>query len=244
MKNFKISSLITILLIAMLALVGCGKEEAKPASPSTEVAAIKEMAGTELVDKNGDKTKDSFLLIDVRSEEEYLAGHVPHAINIFIDELEANLAIIEDYKEKTVVLICNSGNKSGQAAEILVNNGFKDVYNAEGVKKFEYELVHYKDVRGAQFEEIIKDTANVVIVDVREAKQATSEGMIAGAINVPFSEVSAHLDQLPKDKTIALYCNTGTKSATVAKELEALGYTNIVNSIEGVKEYAFSNIKK
>ena len=67
--------------------------------------------------------------------------------------------------------------------------------------------------------------------------------MIEGAINVPFDEVENHLDQLPKDKTIALYCNTGTKSAEVAKQLESLGYENIVNSIEGVKEYSFALVK-
>jgi len=44
---------------------------------------------------------------------------------------------------------------------------------------------------------------------------------------------------LPKDKAIAVYCNTGTKSIEAAKKLEELGYENVVNSIEGVKEYSF-----
>ena len=67
--------------------------------------------------------------------------------------------------------------------------------------------------------------------------------MIEGAINIPFDEVESNLDKLPKDKTIALYCNTGTKSAEVAQQLEGLGYENIVNSIEGVKEYSFELVK-
>lgn len=52
-----------------------------------------------------------------------------------------------------------------------------------------------------------------------QAKKWTSanEGMIAGAINVPFDAVEVSLDKLPKDKTIALYCNTVTKSGEVAK---------------------------
>lgn len=67
--------------------------------------------------------------------------------------------------------------------------------------------------------------------------------MIAGAINVPFDAVEANLDKLPKDKTIALYCNTGTKTVEVAQALEKLGYTNVVNSIDGVKEYSFTLVK-
>ena len=43
--------------------------------------------------------------------------------------------------------------------------------------------------------------------------------MIEGAINIPFDEVESNLDKLPKDKTIALYCNTGTKSAEVAQAI-------------------------
>lgn len=53
-------------------------------------------------------------------------------------------------------------------------------------------------------------------------------------------EIESNLDKLPKEKTIALYCSTGTKSAEVAKLLEDIGYGNIVNSIEGVKEYSFT----
>lgn len=230
MKNMK--SLVMMMFVAMLVLVGCGAD-----------GSIKEMSGEDLVKNNSDKNKDKMLLIDVRPQEEYLAGHIPHAINIFIDDLEARLSEIEDYKNEPVVLYCNSGNKSGKAAEILVENGFTDVTNAEGVKDYSYDLVTYVDIRGAELEELIKDKENVVLVDVRPEEQVTKEGMIAGAINVPFTEVEEHLDQLPKDKIIALYCNTGTKSADVAKKLVDLGYTKVVNSIEGVKEYDFANIK-
>ena len=63
------------------------------------------------------------------------------------------------------------------------------------------------------------------------------------AVLIPFDEIEANLDKLPTDKTIALYCNTGTKSGEVAKQLEGLGYTDVVNAIEGVKEYTFKLIK-
>ncbi|WP_147533469.1 rhodanese-like domain-containing protein [Bacillus marasmi] len=202
------------------------------------------MSGEELVKHNSGKDKDNVLIIDVRSPEEYKAGHIQHAININIDGFENRLSEIEDKKNFPVILYCSSGNKSGQVAEILVNNGFKDVTNTTGVKKFEYDLVKYDDVRGANFQKLIDEDKDVVVVDVREAKQASEEGMIKGAINVPFNEVEKNLNKLPKDKTSAQYCNTGTKSAEVQKQLEGLGYENVVNSIEGVKEHSFSVVKK
>ena len=249
MKTLKFTFLLLTITLSMMLTVACSQDKAKPAETSTttetvtKTAEIKTMTGKELVDQNSDKKKDEVLIIDVRSSEEYKAGHIPNAININVDELESRLNEIGDYKNKPIIAYCNSGKKSGKAAEILVNNGFQDVTNAQGVKEFQYDLVQYEDVRGEAFQTLINENKEIVLVDVRPAKQVKEEGMIEGAINVPFDEVENHLGQLPKDKTIALYCNTGTKSAEVAKHLESLGYKNIVNSIEGVKEYSFALVK-
>lgn len=224
-------------------IAGCSKDNAKPVSSESGEAEIKSMSGKELVKQNSATEKDQVLIIDVRSEEEYNAGHIPHAINIFIDEMEGRFDEIEDYKDKPIILYCNTGNRSRKAAEILASNGFKDVTNAQGVKEFEYDLVHYKDVRGAAFQKIIDEDKDIILVDVRPEKQVKEEGMMEGAINVPFDAVEENLVKLPKDKTIALYCNTGTKSSEAAKQLESLGYENVVNAIEGVKEYAFTLVK-
>lgn len=243
MKNSKLLTLFSMLVLSLLFMAACGNDEVKPAntesSQTADVAEIKTMTGEDLVKQNSAKEKDNILLIDVRSEEEYGAGHIQHAINISLDEIEGRLAEIEDHKNKAVILYCNTGNRSGQAAEILVNNGFTNVTNAAGVKEFDYDLVQYTDIRGAAFETLIASNEDIVLVDVRPEKQAAEEGMIAGAINIPFDAVEANLDKLPEDKMIALYCNTGTKSAEVAVQLEGLGYKNVVNSIEGVKEHSF-----
>ena len=248
-SKIKFTSLLSTIALSMMFTAACSQDEAKPAETSTttevtnETIEIKTMTGEELVKQNSAKKKDEVLIIDVRSSEEYKAGHIPNAININVDETESRLNEIEDYKDKPIIVYCNSGKKSNDAAEILVNNGFQDVTNAQGVKEFEYDLVQYDDVRGEAFESFIEENKDIVLVDVRPAKQAEEEGMIAGAINIPFDEVENNLDKLPKDKTIALYCNTGTKSAEVAQQLEGLGYENIVNSIEGVKEYSFELVK-
>jgi hydroxyacylglutathione hydrolase len=246
-KGLKLITLLTMALLTAALVIGCGSSSTQQTVTSgekaSEVAKVKTMSGADLVKQNSGKEKDKVLIIDVRSPEEYKAGHVQHAINMNVDGFKDRISEIEDLKEFPIITICNSGKKSGQVADILVNAGFKDVTNAEGVKDFQYDLVKYDDVRGAAFQKLIDENKDIVLVDVRPAKQVQEEGMIKGAINVPFDAVEANLDKLPKDKTIALYCNTGTKSAEVAKQLEGLGYTNIVNSIDGVKEYKFTLVK-
>ena len=253
-SKMKFTSLLSTIALSMMFTAACSQDEAKPAETTTteeaatsevakEIAEIKTMKGEDLVKQNSAKKKDEVLIIDVRSSEEYKAGHIPNAINISVDETESRLNEIEDYKDKPVIVYCNSGKKSQDSAEILVNNGFQDVTNAEGVKEFEYDLVQYGDVRGEAFLALIEENKDAVVVDVRPAKDVKDTGMIEGAISIPFDEVESNLDKLPKDKTIALYCNTGTKSAEVAKQLEDLDYENVVNAIEGVKEYSFELVK-
>ncbi|WP_313232516.1 rhodanese-like domain-containing protein [Tissierella praeacuta] len=246
-KRFKLFTLLVIIILTMSLIVACGKNTTQSADKSgdnsTDIAAIKTMIGEELVKQNSGKEKDKVLIIDVRSPEEYKAGHIQHAINMNIEGFEDRIGELEDLKDFPIITYCNSGKKSGQVAEILVNKGFKDVTNAAGVKEFEYDLVHYDDLRGATFQKLIDEDKDMILVDVRPEKQVAQEGMIEGAINIPFDAVESNLDKLPKDKTIAIYCNTGTKSAEVAKQLEDIGYENIVNAIEGVKEFPFVLVK-
>jgi hydroxyacylglutathione hydrolase len=248
-RNFKLTSIVAVGILTMSLMVGCStkQEETKETNTTetveTKIAEIKTMKGEDLVKQNSGKEKDKVLIIDVRSPEEYKAGHIPNAINMNVDGFEDRIGEIEDLKEFPIITYCNSGKKSGQVAEILVNNGFTDVTNADGVKNFTYDLVKYDDVRGADFQKFIDENKDIVLVDVREEKQVKEEGMIDGAVNVPFDAVKENLDKLPKDKTIALYCNSGTKSVEVAKELEGLGYENVVNSIDGVKEFKFTLVK-
>jgi len=76
------------------------------------------------------KKDPSLLVIDVRSAEEYAAGHVPGAVNIPHDQVASRLAEIP--KDKEVVLYCRSGRRSGLAAETLEANGYKNLQLLQG----------------------------------------------------------------------------------------------------------------
>ncbi len=55
-------------------------------------------------------------LVDVRSPGEYASGHVPQAINIPLEQLEARFA---DFTEGNVAILCQSGRRAGMACDIL-----------------------------------------------------------------------------------------------------------------------------
>lgn len=71
------------------------------------------------------------ILIDVRTPEEFVGGHIPGAVNISVDQLAQRLSEIP--KDKPVVLYCRSGNRSNQAAQILERAGYSQIYDLGGI---------------------------------------------------------------------------------------------------------------
>lgn len=71
--------------------------------------------------------------IDVRSVEEYSADHIDGDANIPLAALDAQ-ALADKYgKDAELMLYCRSGNRAGQAQEILKSAGFTNVTNAGGI---------------------------------------------------------------------------------------------------------------
>lgn len=89
--------------------------------------------------------KEGAIIIDVRLKEQYDAGHIDGSINIPLSEFEKGISKYVDSKDKKIVLYCNSGNQSRQALNKLLNAGYYEVYNAPGVKQYNYNLVKTKD---------------------------------------------------------------------------------------------------
>ena len=75
---------------------------------------------------------DAPLVLDVRTPEEFEAGHIPGAVNVPIAELEARLAELERYRSEEVVVHCQSGRRAAAAEEILLEAGFTDVRDLSG----------------------------------------------------------------------------------------------------------------
>ena len=94
--------------------------------------------------------------------------------------------------------------------------------------------VNYDNVYVNEFAELIADT-NVVVLDVRTPREF-AEGHIERAMSIDFlqedflEKATAHL---PKDKTIAVYCRSGKRSANAAEKLSNLGY-KMVNMKGGI----------
>ena len=70
------------------------------------------------------------ILLDVRTQEEFDIHHIPGSILIPYDELESRLSELPD-KSAEIIIFCRAGRRSAISAEILINNGYKKVYDMQ-----------------------------------------------------------------------------------------------------------------
>lgn len=68
------------------------------------------------------------IVVDVRSSEEFKQGSRPGSLNIPLNDINARLHELD--RNKTIILCCASGSRSGFALAILKQNGFSNVINA------------------------------------------------------------------------------------------------------------------
>jgi len=67
---------------------------------------------------------DAPVLLDVRTPEEYAAGHIPGAVNIPHEQTADRLEELRPYRGREIVLYCKSGRRAGLAADTLAQAGF------------------------------------------------------------------------------------------------------------------------
>lgn len=102
-----------------------------PATHADETPRIKQEALLKRIEQ-----KDaSMIILDVRTPEEYAAGHVPGAINIPYTHLPARVAELPDAADKDIVLYCATGVRTERAAERMREHGYSRLLHLDGDMK-------------------------------------------------------------------------------------------------------------
>jgi len=122
---------IIFVLILMTGLVnGCAGQIETPNQILKDVGV---QEAFELIQSN--QGNADFIIIDIRTPEEFNEGYIENAINIdfYSETFKQDLDKLD--KNKTYFIYCRSGNRSGRAMPIMKDLGFKEVYNlSAGIK--------------------------------------------------------------------------------------------------------------
>lgn len=124
-----------VILIAAVPLLAACTNDTADSNTTTDVNTAEEqtMEKVEIIHDTPEvfesHMQGEYLLLDVRTPEEYNEGNIEGSVLIPVTELESRLSEIEEYKDKTVLVYCRSGNRSVTASNILIDNGFTNVHN-------------------------------------------------------------------------------------------------------------------
>ncbi|MFJ9721987.1 rhodanese-like domain-containing protein [Streptomyces sp. NPDC101209] len=115
------------------------RDRGGPGRVSVQVAA--ERTG------HGDGGADAVLL-DVREPYEWQAGHAPRAVHLSLSALAAGARLPSRVQARPLIVICRSGNRSRQAAELLVARGSEAVDVIGGMRDWAAAGLPVVDARG------------------------------------------------------------------------------------------------
>lgn len=100
----------------------------------------------------------------------------------------------------------------------------------------------YKDISADELKSLIDTNKNLLVVDVREQFEYDA-GHLANSMLIPTSEFTNRVNELPKEKAIAVVCATGARSAQVARYLAESGYSEVYNLAGGLSSWPGELVK-
>jgi phage shock protein E len=112
----------------------------------------------------------------------------------------------------------------------------------KGLSKQIENILERESINSEELKELIdkKDTG-YVLIDVRSESEYNS-GYIPTAINIPYTQIQKHSEEIPKDKLIIVYCKVGGRAETARKKLIELGYENVIN-FGGINSWEYELVK-
>ena len=101
-----------------------------PTSTTTAYKDINAKEASELIQKNSGNT--NFVVLDVRTPDEFKSGHIKDAVNIDVNAVNFEQEVARLDKSKIYLVYCRSGRRSLDASETMLRLGFTSIYNMTG----------------------------------------------------------------------------------------------------------------
>lgn len=121
-----------LVLLAALLLAGCGKQTMK-----TQEAALMNITAEEA--KKLMDSESGYVILDVRTEQEYAESHIPGAILIPDYEISEKAESVLTDKDQLILVYCRSGRRSKNAAAQLEEMGYTRIREFGGILDWPYE---------------------------------------------------------------------------------------------------------
>ncbi len=176
-------------------------------------------------------------ILDVRDSAEYAKGHIAGSINIGLGGQYATWAGTMLDPTRPIVIVAEPGREE-EAALRLGRIGFDDVkgYLRDGMGALagRPDLILSTDrVSPAMLAEELASRNPPLVIDVRTPSEWAA-GHIEGSMNLPLTHLKERIDEVPRDRKVAVHCAGGYRSSIAASLLKQHGITNVVELAGGI----------
>ena len=120
--------MIPILLMMTLLLTGCTSPAPKSVPEANTYRQITMQEAVEMMEK-----EENYIILDVRTHEEFAAGHIPGAIVVPNETIGTEEIPQLPDKDQLIMVYCRSGNRSKQASDKLVKLGYTNTVEFGGI---------------------------------------------------------------------------------------------------------------
>jgi rhodanese-related sulfurtransferase len=90
-----------------------------------------------------------------------------------------------------------------------------------------------KSISARDAKALLDSNKNVYLLDVRTPEEY-SQGRLAGSVLIPIGEFERRIGEVPKNRTIVVYCAAGPRSKSAASLLAQRGYKDVYNMTDGI----------
>jgi hydroxyacylglutathione hydrolase len=189
-----------------------------------------------------DRLAAGAILVDTREPRTFGAGHVAGSLNVWIDAPQFGERVSWFVpRGATLIVLSETQDDVDRAVLALAQAGLTDVagflVGAAAVRACGLPLGTLVNVSAPELAQRLARDQDLVVLDVRESVE-WSGGHLSGARHIPMREVAARIDEVPRDRTVAITCAGGARSSLVGSMLLAQGFTDLLNVWGGMTGWA------
>ncbi len=183
-----------------------------------------------------DVARTAFVL-DTRKEPAFGAAHIPLSISIWHSGLARFAGWFLPYDRP--LLLVSEDNNPMEAVTQLGRLGYDNVagYLAGGMHEWLARGLVAESVQTVTVQQLCKlldERGDVWLLDVRSDAELETQGRIAGAHHLHITQARDHLDLIPRDRPVYIFCGSGLRSMTVASMLKQHGWLDVAVALGGL----------
>lgn len=176
--------------------------------------------------------KDDIVLIDARTKEGYIGGHIPGSIYLPKGNLTAFLGSIYLPEDRIAFVIDGQVGEMEEIYWYCRRMGFDNIvgYLPDGIEMWQkkgHEVDQLETISAKAYKEMPKGD-DFILLDIRDYNEMEKRDPNENKVNIPLKSLYENLDKLDKGKKIYVLCGSGNRATTAAAYLKVNGYDAVV----------------